>query len=123
MAWDYTTGTGTFDGGFDLAAITGGADAASPLTDVSNGGEPMQTYTATGNGSGVFIDSSLQNQIFGGLSKVLDYAIKRDAYQMGMQMPVGQGGSTGQQLMVQRKQTNGMFLLLCGVGLFMVLKA
>lgn len=123
MAWDYTTGTGTFDGGFDLAAITGGADAASPLSDVSNGAEPMQSYTPTGNGSGVFIDTSLQNQIFGGLSKVMDYAMQRDAYQMRANLPLGVNGATGQQLQVQRKQTNGMFLMLCGVGLFLALKA
>lgn len=122
MAWDYTTGTGTFDGGFDLGAITGGADASSPLSDVSNGAEPMQSYTATGNGSGVFLDTSMQNTILGGLSKVVDYAIRRDAYSMGMAMPAGQA-STGQQLIVQRKQTNGMFLLLIGLGAFLVLKA
>lgn len=108
---------------FDLSDITSGADNPAPLGDVSNGWTSMDTSTPTGNGSGVFVDTSWQNQIFGGLSKVVDYAIKRDAYTMGMSMPVGQGGSTGQQLLVQRKQTNGLFLLLAGVGLFLVLKS
>ncbi len=119
MDQDYLRSISTFN----LDDYTAGADAASPLTDVSYSDEPMQTYTPTGNGSGVFLDSSLQNTILGGLSKVVDYAIKRDAYNMGMQMPVGVGGATGQQLQVQRKQTNGLFLLLCGLGVYLVVKA
>ena len=122
MPWDYTTGTGSFDGGFDLGAITGGADAESPLGDVSNGAPSMQTYTPTGTGSGVFVDTSWQNQMFGGLSKVVDYAIKRDARTMDRLGPNSQGATGQQQMQVQRKQTNTMFLLLCGVGLFLALK-
>ena len=106
---------------FNLDDITAGADDASPLGDVSQSSMPMQTYTNTGNGSGVFIDTSWQQSIFGGLSKVVDYAIKRDAYSMGMSVQAGQAGTTGQQLIVQKKQTNGMFLLLLAVGAFVVL--
>jgi hypothetical protein len=105
---------------FNLDDYTAGADNASPLSDVSNGDAPMQSYTATGNGTGAFLDTSAQNAIFGGLSRVLDYALRRDAYQMGM--PLNNAAATQQQVQIQRKQSNGMFLLLCGVGVYLAVK-
>jgi hypothetical protein len=105
---------------FNLDDYTAGADNASPLSDVSNGDSPMQTYTPTGNGTGVFLDTGWQNAIFGGLSKVVDYAIKKDAYNMGI--PLNNAAVTSQQALVQRNQSNGLFLLLCGVGVYLVLK-
>jgi hypothetical protein len=119
MATDYLSSISPF-ASFDLGVVTYGADDASPLGDVSNGAPAMQTYTNTGNGSGVFVDTSWQNAIIGGLSKVVDYAIKKDAYSMGGPLA---NQATGQQVMVQQRQTNGTFLLLCAVGAFMLLKS
>lgn len=97
-----------------------GADITSPLTDVSNGAQDMQTYTATGNGSGVFIDSGWQNAIMGGLQTALNYAIKRDSYQQGIPQA---GAATAQQVVVQQKQTNVIFIGLCVLGAVLVLKS
>lgn len=105
---------------FDMGQYTAGAATSSPLADVSNSSEDMQSYTATGNGSGQFLDTSTQNQIFGGLSKVLDYALQRDAYKMQMNAQLQQGPATQQQVVVQGKQTNFMFLALCGLGIYLV---
>lgn len=108
---------------FNLDDYTAGADAASPLPDVSNGWAPMTTSTPTGNGSGQFLDTSTQNLIFGGLKSVLDYAIKRDQYQMGMALPGMQATTSQQVLQQQGKQTNFLFLALCGLGIFLVARA
>jgi hypothetical protein len=108
---------------FNLESLMGGADEATPLPDVSMGGEDMQPSTPTGNGSGVFVDSTMQQNIFGGLSKVLDYALQRDAYKMNMQrnlqyqQPVMQ-----QQVQAQGRQTNFLFLAACAVGIFLLVK-
>lgn len=104
-----------------LDDYTAGADVTSPLSDVSNSSPAMQTYTATGTGSGVFIDSGWQNAIMGGLQTALNYAIKRDAYDHGM-IPQA-GAATAQQVVVQQRQTNGIFLMLCAVGAILVLKS
>lgn len=94
------------------------AGAVDPVrTDVSYSGEDMQTSTATGNGSGVFLDSGWQNALFGAIPKVVDYALQRDAVKMGMVAPMGQP-TTQQQVQVQGKQTNFMFLALCGLGIY-----
>jgi hypothetical protein len=108
---------------FNLDDYTAGADVSSPLPDVSNGWAPMTTSTPTGNGSGQFLDTSMQNAIFGGLSKVLDYAIKRDQYNMGMALPGMQATNSQQVLAVQKKQTNFLFLAMCGLGIFLVARA
>jgi len=107
---------------FDLSQLTSDALNTSPLGDVSDGAENMQSYTATGNGTGVFLDTSAQNSIFGGLSKVLDYALQRDAYKMGMTSSVNGRPSTQQQVLVQGKQTNVMFLALCGLGIYLLVR-
>lgn len=117
---DFTSGNGWFD----LSGVLSGADQASPLPDVSNGAPAMETYTPTGNGSGVFVDTSWQNQIFGGLNKVLDYAVQRDAYRMGALPTIpGTYGATSQQVYQQRRSQNGLMLLLLGVGIFALAKA
>ena len=106
---------------FNLDNVTWGADAASPLSDVSYGSQPMESYTPTGTGSGTFISADWQQGILGGLQTALNYAITRDAYKNGLPIN-GVAAATQQQVVVQQKQTNGMFLLLCAVGLVLVLK-
>lgn len=106
---------------FDLDEITAGVNVTSPRADNSWGAPAMETHTPTGNGSGVFMDSSWQQTIFGGLSKVVDYAIQRDAIKMQMNQPYYQP-ATQQQVQVQGKQTNFLFLALCGLGIYLVAK-
>lgn len=120
MAFDYITGTGEFN----LSGVTAGADVTSPRDDNAWGAPAMETNTPTGNGTGVYVDSSWATALMGGLNKAVDYAIQRDAFQMRAQVPFGQvQGSTSQQVQVQRKQTNFMFLALCGVGIYLVAKS
>jgi len=107
---------------WDLSQLTSDALAVSPLGDVSNGAENMQSYTPTGNGSGVFLDTTSQNQIFGGLGKVLDYALQRDAYKIGMASPLNGRPTTQQQVQIQQKQGNFLFLALCGIGIYLMVK-
>lgn len=116
---DYLASISPFSS-FDLSDYTAGADAAAPLADVSNSSPAMSTYTTTGTGSGVFVDSGWQNALLGGLTTALNYAIKRDAYDHGM-IPAA-GAATAQQVVVQQKQTNGLFLLLLVIGAVVVLK-
>lgn len=108
---------------FNLDDYTAGADTASPLADNSWGSEPMQTSTPTGNGTGVYVDTGWQNAILGGINKALDYAIKKDQYQMGMSLPGMQPGNSQQVLAQQRKQTNFLFLGLVGIGIYMMARA
>lgn len=70
---------GQTSGGFETLGLEGlGLDqysAISPLPDVSRGGEDMQgSYPGTSDGGAGFN----LNTLFGGLNKVLDYAIIRD---------------------------------------------
>jgi len=107
-------------GSFNLDAFLEGSDTTSPLDDNAWGDTAMETSTPTGNGSGAFLDSGWQNQIFGGLSKVVDYAIQRDAVKMQAKLPQVYQPATAQQVQVQGKQTNFMFLALCGLGIYLV---
>jgi len=107
---------------FRLDSILGGADETVPLPDVSMGGEDMQPSTPTGNGSGVFVDSTMQQNIFGGLSKVLDYALQRDAYKMNMQRNLQYQPAVQQQVQVQGRQTNFLFLAACAVGVYLLVR-
>ena len=107
---------------FNLESLMGGADQATPLPDVSMGGEDMQTSTPTGNGTGVFVDSTMQQSIFGGLSKVLDYALQRDAYKMNVQRNLQYQPAVQQQVQVQAKQTNFLFLAGCAVVVYLLVK-
>jgi len=105
---------------FNLDNVTWGADAGSPLSDVSYGSPAMESYTPTGTGSGTFIDSGWQQAIVGGLQTALNYAIVRDSYKNGVPLA---GQATQQQVVVQRQQTNGIFLLVCGLAAILVLKS
>lgn len=104
-------------GGTDYSSSLGfGGNEYSPIYgDVSNGAQDMQPSTSTGNGSGVFMDSGMQNQIFGTLQNVLNYALKRDQIKMqaGLAQPVQQ-----QQAAIQYVQTkNNNMLVWAGLGL------
>jgi hypothetical protein len=104
-------------GGPDYSSSLGfGGNEYSPIYgDVSNGAQDMQPHTSTGNGSGVFLDSGMQNAIFGTLSNVLNYALKRDQIKMqaGLAQPQQQ-----QQAAIQYVQTkNNNMLVWAGLGL------
>ena len=85
--------------------------------DVSEGAPAMETSTPTGNGTGQF---NWQGLLGGSLQAGLNYAIQRDQIKMGMAAPMGQP-TTHQQVQVQAKQTNFLFLLGCGVVAYLVL--
>jgi UDP-N-acetylenolpyruvoylglucosamine reductase len=115
-----------FDTGFgDVDPYTsfGAGGYANVLTDVSMGSQDEQPYTATGNGSGVFLDSSTQNGIFGVLEKGLNYALHRDQQKMTAvaAQPVQQA-----QVKAQVEQAGNsrilLYALIAGAIIFMVNK-
>ncbi len=74
----------------------------------------METSTPTGSGSGYFIDQNTQNQIFGTLNNVLNYALKRDQMKM---TAVAQAPMQQAQAQVQYQQAkNNNLLLWAAVG-------
>lgn len=85
--------------------------------DVSEGWPAMETSTPTGTGTGQF---NWEGLLGNSLAAGLQYAIQRDQFQMGMAAPMGQP-TTQQQVQVQAKQTNFLFLLGCGVVAYLVL--
>ncbi|WP_426079280.1 hypothetical protein [Janthinobacterium sp. PSPC3-1] len=101
---DYSTSLGF--GGNDYSPIYG---------DVSNGAQDMQPSTSTGNGSGVFLDTSTQNAIFGTLTNVLNYALKRDQIKMQAGLAQPQQQAQAQIQYVQTKNNN--MLVWAGLGL------
>jgi hypothetical protein len=123
MAWDYENNTGSFDGSFDLSALTNGADIESPLRDVSNSAQDMQPWTNTGNGTGVFLDTQTQNALFSGLDKVLNYALLRDQQTMARTPTTMQVGAYQQQQQQFQQQAGNSRLILwvaLGLGAFMI---
>lgn len=117
-------------GDFSLNEITYGADTASPLPDVSWSSPAMESSTPTGTGSGVFMDSSLQNALLGGLDKALNWAIARDTAKINQQtqnqLAGTQAGSVNTMLAYQAQQSAAnRKLMLMGaavVALFLVMR-
>lgn len=98
-----------------------GYGATVPV-DVSDGAPAMQTSTPTGAGSGVFVDQSTQNQIFGTLNNVLNYALKRDQMKMTAvaQAPMQQAQA---QVQYQQVKNNNLLLWLAiGAGVIMLVR-
>lgn len=121
MAFDFGSGFGDIG---DLSTITDGADMATPLHDVSDGSQDMQSYTPTGNGSGEWVGFSdkTTDRLWGGLDKVLNYALIRDNMQM-QRVPTASQQIQQGTLAVQRQQSNNSGLLLwiaLGAGVFML---
>jgi hypothetical protein len=116
---DFGLGSG-FDG-VDLSTITNGADMSTPLGDVSNGADPMQSSTPTGTGSGVFLDTNTQNAIFGSLNNVLNYALYRDSVQMQRNPTALQTGTLALQQQ-KAKSSNLLIWIAAGVLLFMAVE-
>lgn len=81
MASDYLSSISNFD----LESLMYGSDRPAPLPDVSWSSPAMESSTPTGTGSGVFMDSSLQNALLGGLDKALNWAIARDTAKINQQ--------------------------------------
>jgi hypothetical protein len=93
------------------------------LSDVSNGAPDQSPSTPTGNGSGYFIDTTTQNQIFGTIQKGLDYVLRRDQESMNTQAINAQAQRANAAVAVQKQQNSRTFLLIAGAAvLFMVLK-
>lgn len=104
-------------GGEDYSSSLGfGGNDYSPIYgDVSNGAQDMQPSTSTGNGSGVFLDTGTQNAIFGTLTNVLNYALKRDQIKMQAGLAQPQQQAQAQIQYVQTKNNN--MLVWAGLGL------
>jgi hypothetical protein len=122
MAFDF--GSGFSD--IDLSTITGGSTYDPPLNDVSMGAPDMTTGTPTGNGFGVFLDTAMQDRIFGGLEKVLNYALVRDQVSMTRNAQHMQANAYAQPGAVQARQTQNTTLLIwggIGLAVFLALKA
>ena len=81
---DFSLDTGYGDKDW-LASISMGTTSpfSKPIyADVSQGSQDAQPYTATGNGTGSWIDPATTQSIFGFLEKGLNYAIIRDQQKM-----------------------------------------
>lgn len=92
-------------------------DSSPVYDDVSYGAPAMETSTPTGNGTGEFNWGGL---LGGALAAGVQYAIQRDQQKMNMTMQMGQP-TTQQQVQVQGRQTNFMFIAGCGLVLYLVL--
>jgi hypothetical protein len=66
-----------YDIGFDWDGASYGV-----LPDVSMSEPAQQPMTATGNGTGYYVDNTWQNQLFGTIGQALNYAIVRDQAQI-----------------------------------------
>lgn len=116
MSWDYVTGTGSIDGGFDLGAIMGrqGEDT-SPLADNSYGGQDMQASTpGTGGGEYFSFDS-----IMGGLKTAVNYAILRDQQKLARSpenLVYARQSMAVEQQQVQAKDSRLLLWLALGGG-------
>lgn len=106
-------------GDLDLSTFTNGADMSVPLGDVSNGAQNMQPYSSSGEWY-QFSDQT-QSAIWGGLDKVLNYALAKDAAKM--QQPQLQ--QQQQYAQVQQSQQNGNSRILLwaalGAGVFLLI--
>lgn len=119
MPFAFDTGFGDTD-----PYMSFGAGSVMPVyTDVSRGAPNEQPWTSTGNGTGVFIDQSAQNSLFGGLQTVLNYALLRDQQKMTRvaNAPVQAAQAQAQ---VQQAATSNLLLyaLIGGALLFVVLR-
>lgn len=106
---------GIGDAGYSSSLGYGSNDYSPIYGDVSNGAQDMQPSTSTGNGSGVFLDTGTQNAIFGTLTNVLNYALKRDQIKMQAGLAQPQQQAQAQIQYVQTKNNN--MLVWAGLGL------
>jgi hypothetical protein len=69
----------------DLSDINFNWDGASfgVLPDVSMSEPAQQPTTATGNGTGYYVDNTWQSALFGTIGQALNYALVRDQMQFG----------------------------------------
>lgn len=118
----------------DLDAIMKGSDTPAPLPDVSWSSPAMQTSTPTGNGTGVFIDTSQQNSTLASLGNILgtalNYSLQKDAikYQQTTQTQLAgnQANQVNSALAYQAQQSSAnrtlILLAVAGVALFVVMR-
>lgn len=117
-----------FDTGFgDVDPYTsfGAGGYANVYTDVSMSSEDEQPYTATGNGTGVFMSADTQNGIFNLLGTALNYALLRDQQKMtavyGPQ--VAMSPQQAAQLSVQASGDRRLLMYAAiGLGLYLLVR-
>jgi hypothetical protein len=112
-------------GDLDPYAQAYGAGSYSYVpADVSNGSQAEQPYTATGNGTGVFMDTTTEKGIFGLLGQALNYAMVRDQQKMtAVYGPQVTGYPAGNTLSVQAQANSRMLTyLLIGAGIWLAVR-
>jgi hypothetical protein len=95
------------------------------VPDVSNSEPSMQPTTATGNGTGYYVDNTWQNAIFGTLGQALNYAMLRDQQKIAQQtgtMYTGTPVTATPQLQAQMQNSRILLLGAVAIGLAFVLK-
>jgi hypothetical protein len=107
--------------------INFGMDGASwgVTADVSNSEPSMQPTTATGNGTGYYVDNSWQNAIFGTIGQALNYAIVRDQQNIAKQTGTLYAGTpvvATPQAQAQMQNSRILLLGAVAIGLAFVLK-
>jgi hypothetical protein len=108
-------------GGVDLSGST--TDGSfNVLPDVSQGAPDMSPSTPTGNGTGYFIDPTVQSQGFDLLKTGLNYALQRDALQMkNSYLPTYQQQASYGIARQQVQNNSGMLLLAGAVLVFFLM--
>lgn len=95
------------------------------IPDVSNSEPAMQPTTATGNGTGYYVDNSWQNAIFGTIGQALNYAMVRDQQKIAQQtgtMYAGTPVTPTPQVAAQMQNSRILLLGAVAIGLAFVLK-
>jgi hypothetical protein len=128
--WATASAGFSFDTGFgDVDPYTsfGAGSYTGVYTDVSNSAPAEQPYTPTGNGSGVYVDSSSLGGFWGALEKGLNYAILRDQQKMtavyGPTMyPAGQAQTAAVSLQASSNNKLLTLMMLAGAAYLLVRK-
>lgn len=97
------------------------------LPDVSNSEPAMQPRTATGNGTGYYVDNSWWSALNGTVSSALNYAIMRDQQQIAQKTGTMYTGPGNQvvatpQAIAQQQNSRLLLLGLIAVGVLFAVK-
>jgi hypothetical protein len=92
------------------------------LPDVSNSEPAQQPTTATGNGSGYYIDPSFSAGLFGSIQSALNYAIVRDQQNIAKNTGTVYAGTplvASPTVAAQQANSRLVLLLLIGGGILL----
>jgi len=92
------------------------------LPDVSNSEPAQQPTTATGNGSGYYIDPSFSAGLFGSIQSALNYAIVRDQQNIAKNTGTVYAGTplvASPTVAAQQANSRLLMLLLIGGGILL----